>query len=317
MAWIEKIGKRYYVYWRDHGKKYSKPAGEYKQTAIELRNRIAERVIRKDNDLIDPKRTLLSVTNEYIEVSKKTKKSKTIAYHSHCLKICNEYFKNQKILSITPQHIEQFKIYLLAKYKPNGASMILRSLKACMNFAIKTGVMRNNPVKGIGIKAQPVAKFMVKDQIDTLLMIGCKHNKELANIIKIAIYTGLRLGEILGIRATALKEGYILIQNTKTGYDRKVPIHQEIKEILKNPVFLEKWNFWRIQRAFRRAIKRSNLPRFRFHDLRHTFCSRYLECGGTIADLREITGHRSLEMLKVYAHFQQSHLKERIQAINF
>lgn len=111
--------------------------------------------------------------------------------------------------------------------------------------------------------------------------------------------------------------GFITVPKTKTGVPRKVPIHSSLKSILNNPEFIEDWGIWRLEQAFRKAVKRSGIEHLRFHDLRHTFCSRYLESGGTIADLREISGHQSLQSLQVYAHFQPSKLKERIDAINY
>jgi len=55
--------------------------------------------------------------------------------------------------------------------------------------------------------------------------------------------------------------------------------------------------------------------RVRFHDLRHTFCRIYLEGGGTLPDLMQVTGHQSMVMVQVYSHFQNKYKVERMDAI--
>jgi hypothetical protein len=52
------------------------------------------------------------------------------------------------------------------------------------------------------------------------------------------------------------------------------------------------------------------------HDLRHTFCRLYLEGGGTIADLMQITGHQSIVMMRVYSNFEVKYKADRMDAIN-
>jgi site-specific recombinase XerD len=46
---------------------------------------------------------------------------------------------------------------------------------------------------------------------------------------------------------------------------------------------------------------------FRFHDLRHTFASYLLMSGASLAELAEALGHRTLAMVKRYAHLSRAH----------
>ena len=61
------------------------------------------------------------------------------------------------------------------------------------------------------------------------------------------------------------------------------------------------------RRAFNRAIKAAELADFRFHDLRHTFASYLLMSGASLAELAEALGHKTLAMVKRYAHLSRSH----------
>jgi hypothetical protein len=54
--------------------------------------------------------------------------------------------------------------------------------------------------------------------------------------------------------------------------------------------------------AWEHALREANIPDFGFHDLRHTFASYLAMSGATLADLAEALGHKTLAMVKRYAH---------------
>jgi site-specific recombinase XerD len=56
---------------------------------------------------------------------------------------------------------------------------------------------------------------------------------------------------------------------------------------------------------------------FRYHDLRHTFCSNLLLSGASLKDVKEMIGHRHLETTDRYAHitgFHKAKLYDRLSA---
>ena len=57
-----------------------------------------------------------------------------------------------------------------------------------------------------------------------------------------------------------------------------------------------------VQKAFRNARTRAGMPGLHFHDLRHTFASRWMMNGGDLYVLKEILGHKSITMTQRYAH---------------
>ena len=53
----------------------------------------------------------------------------------------------------------------------------------------------------------------------------------------------------------------------------------------------------------------AGLQTFRFHDLRHTAASYLLMSGANLVELADILGHRTMQMVKRYAHFTQGHTR--------
>ncbi len=66
-----------------------------------------------------------------------------------------------------------------------------------------------------------------------------------------------------------------------------------------------------VKSSFRTAVKNAGIEDFLFHDLRHTFASRLIMKGGTVKDLQELLGHKTMTMTLRYAHLSQHHKKRR------
>ena len=62
-----------------------------------------------------------------------------------------------------------------------------------------------------------------------------------------------------------------------------------------------------IRDAWEYAVKRAGITHFRFHDLRHTFASYLAMNGATLAEIAEVLGHKTLAMVKRYAHLSEAH----------
>lgn len=71
-----------------------------------------------------------------------------------------------------------------------------------------------------------------------------------------------------------------------------------------------------LRNAFLLALKRAEIEDFRWHDLRHSAAS-YLAMGGaSLAEIAEILGHKTLEMVKRYAHLSPAHTASVVERMN-
>jgi site-specific recombinase XerD len=71
-----------------------------------------------------------------------------------------------------------------------------------------------------------------------------------------------------------------------------------------------------VQHVVRRAAQLAGLQRrVTPHTLRHTFASRYLEAGGTLAELRDILGHANIATTDRYSHANARRMQEMVEGL--
>ena len=67
--------------------------------------------------------------------------------------------------------------------------------------------------------------------------------------------------------------------------------------------------------AFYNAVERSDVKKFNFHDLRHTFASNLVMRGVDIITISELLGHKSLSMNKRYSHPTPEHKRSAVETL--
>jgi integrase len=172
----------------------------------------------------------------------------------------------------------------------------------------------------------------------TRLLEECTNsrNPNLFPIVSLALMTGMRHGEIVGLRWKEIDfvNRTVTLNQTKNGDRRVIPLTGEMEQIFKNC-----WTYGEekerlifrstkdivdekrasIREAFENALHRAGITNFRFHDLRHTAASYMAMAGATQGELMTILGHRSPSMTRRYAHYSQQHLlklMDRVRQFN-
>jgi integrase len=115
------------------------------------------------------------------------------------------------------------------------------------------------------------------------LLDACRESRrpQLAAIVTVALETGLRRGELLGLTwdRIDLSRGVIRQEVTKSGRRREVPMRQAVYDVLAalaEPHAGRVWHGQRIRTALESAVKSARLDDFRFHDIRHHFASWFM-----------------------------------------
>jgi integrase len=170
-------------------------------------------------------------------------------------------------------------------------------------------------------------RFLSYEEAESLVAAAEAHLKP---ILVTALNTGMRRGEILGLKweQVDLKHGFILLDLTKSGKRREIPINLKLAAVLRELyvnrridaayVFTDadkKTPFKSVKRSFHTACCRAKIVNFRFHDLRHTFASHLVMGGVDITTVSKLLGHASLTMTLRYAHLAEGHLRNAVEVL--
>ncbi len=166
-------------------------------------------------------------------------------------------------------------------------------------------------------------RYLSKEECSALIQACDKHLKA---VVITALNTGMRKGEILSLTwdNIDLRNGFILLERTKNGERREVPINETLKATLSaivrrldTPyVFYNSetgTRYVNLHKPFQSALKRAKIKDFKFHDLRQTFASHLVMAGVDITTIKELLGHKTLTMTLRYAHLAPSH---KVKAVN-
>lgn len=150
-------------------------------------------------------------------------------------------------------------------------------------------------------------------------------------IVQIALLTGARRGNVVGLRWSEvdLANLRITFRWTKSGKPYHVPITDKLAELLRSlPTRLKgEWVFGDSSNAepmkgarfyadvFKPAATRAGLDGFRFHDLRHTVGSRLVMAGVDLITVKELLGHRTLATTERYAHLADEHKRQAMKRL--
>jgi len=139
----------------------------------------------------------------------------------------------------------------------------------------------------------------------------CEHPR-VSDAILMACMSGLRETELLNLQPEHIRDGCIFIKVAKSGKPRLVPIPEEALTI---PLPLD-ITYSTLRTYFEKARAASGLDHVRFHDLRHTYASWFLQSGGNLVALRDLLGHSTIAITAdLYSHLETSHLKQGVAAM--
>ena len=207
------------------------------------------------------------------------------------------------------------------------------------------GWLEDNPFRKIPTLKEPRGRvrFLSDDEFDeagnvvkqgerTRLLAACKtHSDQFYTIVVLALSTGARQGEILNLRwrDVDLQRGIIILEETKNSERRAIPLQGHALELVREMSKLRRINTdllfpskkdprqpLAIQHIWQKALKTANIQDFRFHDLRHSAASYLAMSGASIAEIAEVLGHKTLQMVKRYAHLSEPHAAGVVARMN-
>jgi integrase len=284
------------------------------------------------NQPLDDKTTFNEFADKFLEeVAKHTLKEKTyITYESYLRLHVRPDLGRMKLASIQSQHIQR----LYTKKLGSGLSKktvhhIHGTLRRVLNKAVKRGLIQRNPCDGVTPPRidKQVPSVWTIEEAKTFLSAVSDHRWY--GIYLIALTTGARRGEILGmewqninwikgtitINKTIVEiKGKATITSPKTKLSsRTIVLPSLVLDLLKENRKSSVWIFpsergnplspRNLLRHFYSVLEKLDVPKIRFHDLRHTAATILLQKDVHPKKVQELLGHSSITLtLDTYSH---------------
>lgn len=225
--------------------------------------------------------------------------------------------------------VDRLRITLLKKRKPQTVKHVLVLLQRIINLGVKKGLCeglrfkmelpRVNNLKTEDLTPEELTKLLEVIEQDS--------HTQAAKLMKMALFTGMRRGELFKLKweDVDFERGFITIRNPKGGYDQKIPLNDSARRILENISRTESSYIFPgrggkkrtdIKKQVNRIKDLAGLPKdFRaLHGLRHVFASMLASSGQVdMYTLQKLLTHKSPLMTQRYAHLRDEALKRASQ----
>ena len=249
------------------------------------------------------------------------------------------FFGTMSLESINEERVDRYKTSKLKdKVRPLGPKTInnhLTILRKTLAIAVKWHELSHVPEIQWLKTPEPEVEFFDFDEADRLFAGAAP---EWRAMITVAARTGMRIGELLGLRwdDVDLKAEHLRVRRAvargkigtpKSGKGRKIPLSRDALEALRSHRHLRgelvfcaesgrmltrtecKWPLWS-------ACKRAGLRKVGWHVLRHTFASHLAMRGASLKVIQELLGHAAIEMTMRYAHLSPSAHVEAVRLLD-
>lgn len=286
------------------------------------------------------RRTLSEMVERYIKevIPLKPKNSKNTILH---LKWWQEELGQYSLADISPALIaekrDKLSSGITARNKLRSPSTVVRYMAAlshAFTIAVKEwGWIDDSPMRRVTKPKEPRGRvrFLSEDERHRLLE-ECKKSESqyLYIAVVLAISTGARKMEILGLnwKDIDFNRKIITLHETKNGERRILVLEDLALELI---IELSKVRHLNcdlvfpnhsltkpidLRTPFENALKRAGISDFKWHDLRHSFASYLAMNNASLAEIAELLGHKTLQMVKRYTHLSDAHISMVVKKMN-
>lgn len=246
-----------------------------------------------------------------------------------------------RLSDVTAARIVDCRDRLLNTPRPNGKrrspSTVVRYLAVlshAFSVAMKEwGWVEDNPLRKVSKPKEPRGRIRCLDDDDREgLLQACAASTctLLYPVVVLAISTGMRRGEMLGLQWSQvdLVRERITLHETKNGDRRGVPLAGLALTLMRDLCITRRVDTelvfpgsradrpLQFEKAWKAALGKAGIRDFRFHDLRHCAASYLVMSGASLAEVGDLLGHKTVQMTKRYAHIAEGHTRAIMQTMN-
>ena len=333
MAWgrIFKKANNWYTDIIFQGQRRREKIGPRKEDAQKILNKMLSDLTLEEHGIIeDEKVTLGEFAKEYLIHKKNSTQLCTyirdeVSVNLHLV----PYFGKEYLFNISPHKIFSYQSKRLSEGVCNAT--VNREV-ACLKHLLNTGVtwkrIKANPIKAVPKLKEPPGRlrYLALEEINKLLGFCPDPPHPLRAIVTVALTTGMRKSEILGLKWEYIKPDnrFIILPVTKNNTVRVIPMNDTVLRALTELPTESEFVFWNargkhlgdVKRSFATACRRAGIENFRFHDLRHTYASHLAMRGVHMRALQELLGHKDIKMTQRYSHLSPDQLQGAVRLLD-
>lgn len=225
------------------------------------------------------------------------------------LALCFEWYQGKRMAELADV------VSTYREENPDLAPATVRNrmayLRAACRWAWKRKKMgAHDPAERVEMPKVRNERHTYIDRRQVLQLARKLPNRDARAFVLIAFYSGMRRSEIA--RAQPTEKGWLL-EDTKNGERRLVPVHRRIAHLAR------RWprglSLNTLQHQFRAAADAVGLEGLRFHDLRHSTASALLAASVDLYTVGGILGHKSTQSTKRYAHLSGQAMARALGAL--
>jgi len=300
--------KTYYLRIISGGRQTWRACGPRLQDANALRHRLkVERAGQRLGISVPRKSTFNSLADDYLSYYQTKARESNWSRVRSIFRPLRLHFGSMDISAINSWTAES---YIRKRQKAHPAARTINQeliyLTAALNKAVEWGRLEAVP----RIKKLPTFETRARILSDAELgYILANVSEAHRDAILIALDTGMRLGEIYSLRPGDIDGDTIHLEDTKSRKTRSIPMTPQVRDIIARR--FRECGGRLFHNSSDRAIalqflyergKLKGIAPWRFHDLRHTFCTRLLQKGVDPFTVMKLSGHSKLEMVTRYLH---------------
>jgi len=248
---------------------------------------------------------------------------------------------NHLLSEVTPALVAEHRDLLLRevgdrgkKRSPATVSRFLAALSHVFTIAMKEwGWITDSPLRKVQKPKEPRGRVrFLDDEEREKLLTACKNSEEpfLYSIVVLCLSTGARKSEILNLTwgDVDLQRRVAVLHQTKNDERRALPLSGEALNCIKDLtqtrridtrlLFPDKSGKKPVhfRAAWEKVLKEAHIEDFKFHDLRHSAASYLAMSGASLAEIAEVLGHKTLQMVKRYSHLSEQHTADVVLRMN-
>ncbi len=232
---------------------------------------------------------------------------------------------NVRLKDLTGADIDDLHKHITENGGSTRANRVLEALRSAINKGIRWGFCERNPADGFKRNAEePKENYLTPEQLETVFdKLEIMPNQKAANVIRLLILTGSRLGEVLNAewihfdleKALWIKPS----SHTKQKRVHKVPLSPEAIKLLKEIQISNSSKYvfpsdtgqpmHDIKKPWLWLQKEAKILGTRIHDLRHTYASILINEGENLAVIGKLLGHSQHQTTMRYAHLMDDPLR--------